>query len=165
MKNFKHLDMIRKHGDDILSSKGMEIEKECIQHGIYSVYDHSLFVTSMCIRISRRLKIRVNEKAMVRGALLHDYFLYDWHTPCKANRIHGFTHPGIALRNAEKEFILGEIEKNMIKRHMFPLTPVPPKYREGVILCIADKICALYETVGGFKIKLSKLRFKKVKGQ
>ena len=66
------------------------------------------------------------------------------------------THPGIALNNAEKVFHLGKIEKNMIKRHMFPLTPVPPKYRESVILCVADKICATKETVGGFKTKLMK---------
>ncbi len=156
MSRVRFHNLIMQHGADILDSEGMNIEKKCIQHGTYSVYDHSLFVTSMCIRISRKLHIKVNDKAMIRGALLHDYFLYDWHEPTKANRIHGFTHPGIALRNAEKVFRLGKIEKNMIKRHMFPLTPVPPRYRESVILCIADKICATYETAGGFKKKLTK---------
>ncbi len=156
MDKIRYHSVIIKHGADILRSEGMEIEKKCIQHGSFSVYDHSLFVTSMCLRISRKLRIRVNEKAMIRGALLHDYFLYDWHEPTKANRIHGFTHPVIALRNAEKVFHLGKIEKNMIRRHMFPLTPIPPRYRESVILCVADKICATYETVGGFKQKLVK---------
>ena len=156
MNKVKFHDIIIKHGSDILDSDGMKIEKKCIQHGCFSVYDHSLYVTSMCLRISKKLRIKVNEKAMVRGALLHDYFLYDWHEPTKANRIHGFTHPGIALRNAEKVFDLGKIEKNMIKRHMFPLTPVPPRYREAVILCIADKLCATRETVGGFKNKIKK---------
>lgn len=159
MSKLKYDNIIRKHGADILESEGMKTEKKCIQHGTYSVYDHSLYVTSMCLRISKKLRIKINEKSLVRGALLHDYFLYDWHEPTKANRIHGFTHPGIALRNAEKVFKLNKIEKNMIKRHMFPLTPVPPRYREAVILCVADKICATYETVGGFKKKLkNKLR-------
>ena len=156
MKNIKHQSIIMKHAEDILSCEQMDIEKKCIQHGSYSVYDHSLFVTSMCITLSKKLHLKVNERALVRGALLHDFFLYDWHERTKANRIHGFTHPGIALRNAEKNFELGRIEKNMIKRHMFPLTPVPPRYKESVILCLADKICATYETAGGFKRKLKK---------
>ena len=74
----------------------------------------------------------------------------------KENMIHGFTHPGKALRNAEKCFKLNAVEKNMIKRHMFPLTPVPPRFKESMVLCLADKICATYETVGGFKRKLGK---------
>ncbi len=147
----KYKNIIEKHGIDILSSKGMQIEKKCTQHGTFSVYDHSVYVTSMCIGLSKKLHIKVNEKALVRGALLHDYFLYDWHEPKKENRIHGFTHPGIALRNAEKDFDLGKIERDMIKKHMFPLTPKPPRYRESIILCLADKICATYETAGGFK--------------
>ncbi len=154
--SLKYQEMIEKYGSDILESEGMSIEKKCIQHGVFSVYDHSLFVTSMCLRISNMMKIKVNERALVRGALLHDYFLYDWHEPTKANRIHGFTHPKKALLNAEKEFKLDKIEKNMIHRHMFPLTPIPPRYRESIILCIADKICATYETVGGFKRRILK---------
>lgn len=161
MRVFKYFDIIRKHGQDILNSKGMEIEKICIQHGTFSVFDHSLFVTSMCIRISKKFRLKVNERAMVRGALLHDYFLYDWHEPIKQNRLHGFKHPRIALENARKEYELGKIEQNMILRHMFPLTLKPPKYREAIILCISDKLCATYETIGGFKYKIAK-KFRRV---
>ncbi len=156
MSKLKHEKTIIRHGSDILSCKGMKTEKKCIQHGTFSVYDHSLYVTSMCLTISKKLHLRVNERSLVRGALLHDFFLYDWHEPTKANRIHGFTHPGIALRNAEKVFKLNKIEKNMIKRHMFPLTPVPPRYKESAVLCVADKICATFETVDGFKTKIKK---------
>jgi signal peptidase II len=38
-------------------------------------------------------------------------------------------------------------EKNIIARHMFPLIPVPPQCREAWIVCLADKWCALGETV------------------
>lgn len=157
MKVVKYFDIIKKYGHDILESKGMKIEKLCVQHGSFSVYEHSLFVTSMCIVISKKLRIKVDERAMVRGALLHDYFLYDWHKPTKQKKLHGFKHPKIALENANKEYFLGKIEQNMILRHMFPLTPKPPKYREAVILCISDKICATYETVGGFKNKIVRI--------
>ena len=152
----KHYNIILKHGKDILESDGMKTEKRCIQHGTYTVFDHSLAVTSMCISISKKLRINVHERELVRGALLHDFFLYDWHERSLANSIHGFTHPGIALRNAEKVLKLGKIERNMIRRHMFPLTPIPPRYRESVILCIADKMCATKETVSGFRKKFNK---------
>ena len=137
------------YGEDILTSDGMQKEKVCVQHGRVSVFEHSFQVTCLCLIIAHYLHIRVDDRALIRGALLHDYFLYDWHVPDKSHRLHGFTHAGQALNNAEKDFILGQIERDMIKKHMFPLNPVPPKYRESLILCIADKICALQETVSG----------------
>ena len=88
----------------------------------------------------------MNEKALVKGALLHDYFLYDWHEKRKGHHFHGFTHPGTALKNAEKEYELGDIERNIISRHMFPLTVVPPMCREAWLVCLADKYCAVKET-------------------
>ena len=83
---------------------------------------------------------------MIRGALLHDYFLYDWHEKSDDHRLHGFTHPARALKNAEEIFDLSVVEKDIIKRHMFPLTPVPPAYRESYLVCLADKICSSYES-------------------
>lgn len=92
---------------------------------------------------SRRLRIR----SLVRGALLHDYFLYDWHVPAKWHRLHGFHHAARAYRNAKRDFALNALEENMIRAHMFPLGIVVPRYRESWILWTADKICALRETI------------------
>ena len=36
-------------------------------------------------------------------------------------------------------------EENIILRHMFPLTPVPPKYKEGWVVTLCDKYCATRE--------------------
>lgn len=56
--------------------------------------------------------------------------------------------PGFALRNAEKDFELTRVERNIIARHMFPLTPKPPTCREAVLVSLVDKACSLYETMG-----------------
>lgn len=120
-----------------------------IQHGTTTVKEHCINVAQTAYFMSQRLHIRVHEEDLIRGALLHDYFLYDWHEKCLKNSIHGFTHPKKALTEASKDFDLTHIEKDMIRSHMFPLTVKPPKYRESVLLCIADKICALQETIGG----------------
>lgn len=54
-----------------------------------------------------------------------------------------------ALARAEEDFELTSRERNIIVRHMFPLVPVPPTCREAWIVCLADKWCALRETVAG----------------
>ena len=96
-----------------------------------------------------RAGILVDRASLLRGALLHDYFLYDWHDPNPSHRLHGFRHPFFALARAEEDFELTPRERNIIVRHMFPLVPVPPTCREAWIVCLADKWCALRETVAG----------------
>ena len=123
--------------------------KKFIQHGDTSIYDHSVSVAYNSYRLARFLGIRVDEKSLIRGALLHDYFLYDWHMhDGGTHRWHGFRHPGKALNNAVKEFELSDVEMDLIKRHMFPLTPVPPRHREGLLVCLVDKACSISETFG-----------------
>ena len=145
--------IIRRYGRDILNSDGMHIEKNCLQHGQISVYEHSYMVAVLCVELAIMCRIRADMRALVRGALLHDYFLYDWHEKDKSHRLHGFIHAERALKNAESDFRLTDIERNMIRAHMFPLNLVLPRYRESVLLCVADKICATRETVAGMRRK------------
>ena len=42
----------------------------------------------------------------------------------------------------------------MILSHMFPMNKTLPRYRESVLLCTADKICATRETVLGMLQRL-----------
>ena len=82
--------------------------------------------------------------------ILHsDYFLYDWHDKNRENyqKLHGFYHPGIALKNARKEYHLTRREEDIIKKHMWPLTVVPPLCREAWVVTAADKYCSLLETL------------------
>ena len=79
--------------------------------------------------------------------MLHDLFLYDWHTHAKktGDRFHGLTHPKTALKNASKFFELNEIEKDIIYNHMWPVTFFRiPKTKEGFITTLTDKYSALF---------------------
>ena len=123
--------------------------REFVQHGDVSVYEHVVAVAVESCRMADALArhgIAVDRPSLVRGALLHDYFLYDWHDPDPSHRLHGFRHAGFALRNAGRDFSLGPIERNMIASHMFPMNLVLPRFRESLLLCLADKICSFCET-------------------
>lgn len=140
---------IHKAAPDILSSENFHSTKDHIQHGNVTVNDHVWDVARYSLAICEKLHIRCSQKELIRGALLHDYFLYDWHEPDEQNphKLHGFYHPGRALRNASKEYKLTAREKDIIKKHMWPLTLFPPKYREAWIVTAADKWCSLLETL------------------
>lgn len=142
------------HGADILNSDGMLSERKYIQHGNVSCYEHSIGVAEKSIEIAQFFSIPIDERSLVRGALLHDYFLYDWHR--HEHRLHGFFHAKRAFMNAKSDFNLNKIEIDIIKRHMFPLNICPPIYRESWIVCMADKICAFEETVNNRKFSFIK---------
>jgi uncharacterized protein len=141
----KYQRLIWLYGREILESERMQETRNYIQHGTVSVYNHSLAVTMRALALADFFHIRINQAALIRGALLHDYFLYDWHVKDKSHKWHGFTHARRALENARRDFSLSEIEQDMIQSHMFPLNLKVPKYRESVLLCLADKISACAE--------------------
>ena len=118
-----------------------------MQHGDTSVFRHSVSVAYFSYYLALKMNAPVDIHSLVRGALLHDYFLYDWHQKDPSHRLHGFRHPKTALGNAQRDYYLNWKEKNIIARHMFPLIPVPPQCREAWIVCLADKWCALGETM------------------
>ena len=123
-----------------------------IQHGNTSCLLHCIAVAYYCYRLAERFKaLKGHENELVRGALLHDYFLYDWHDKNRPDfkPWHGFYHPGVALKNASKEYHLSPREKDIIKKHMWPLTVIPPMCREAWIVSTADKVCSLRETLRG----------------
>ncbi|MGD9560097.1 MAG: HD family phosphohydrolase, partial [Oscillospiraceae bacterium] len=89
-------------------------------------------------------------RAAARAGLLHDLFLYDWHQHPSVTgaRFHGFSHPAEALKNAEKAFALNDMEKEIILKHMWPLTLNPPRYKEAFVVLYHDKVCSFRETMG-----------------
>lgn len=134
---------------DLLSDEEVLKMKDFIQHGNLSTYDHVVNVAWTSFILARNLRLRVDERSLLRGALLHDFYLYDWHIRDEnRKRFHGFHHPGTALRNAKKHFTVNEIEKDIILKHMWPLTLKLPKYRESYVVMVADKICSIRDTLG-----------------
>ncbi len=139
-----------RYAEDILTSASMLSTKENLQHRDTSVYDHSFSVALKCLSIADKYGITVDRRSLVRGALLHDYFLYDWHTRPKEHRPHGFTHAKTALENARRDFQVNKLEAEMIYCHMFPLNILRlPMHKECWILCVADKIVGIKETLNG----------------
>lgn len=159
MNNQKSLQILRqevvfnKVASKLINSENLLKEKDFIQHGTTSCYLHSLAVAYYSFNLARRLGIKCRFRSLVRGAILHDYFLYDWHEKSDLHRLHGFSHPYKAFENASEEYLLNDIEKDIILRHMFPLTLIPPKHVESFIVCIVDKICSLSETFRVCKYK------------
>lgn len=139
---------------DIMLSKPFQKMNEFIQHGTTTTLEHCISVSYFSYKMCKSMGYDYVSAA--RGGLLHDLFLYDWHTHCKetGNHFHGFTHPVVAHRNADKYYKLNDIEKDIIKKHMWPLTIIPPKYKEGYVVMYADKYCSLYETTNRIKDNL-----------
>ncbi len=149
-----NLVLVHELGKEILNSDNMKREKRFIQHANVSTYEHSIGVATMSLTLAAIFRVKVDKVSLVRGALLHDFFLYDWHDKTAMPKAHAYLHPLIAFDNAKKEFKLNAIEKNIIQAHMFPLSIVMPKYKESWIVVMADKICAMNEIVSNLKLKL-----------
>ena len=148
MRNYKILKSLSRELFPLMESSRLSQCEEFLQHGDTTVLLHCIAVAYFSLLVIRNLHLRCNEKSLIRGALLHDYFLYDWHDKEDGHkRPHGFYHPSAALANAERDFEINSRTKNIIKRHMFPLTPIPPVCLEGWVVCIADKICSTKETI------------------
>ena len=79
--------------NELHTKSRFSMTKKFIQHGDVSVYQHCIFVAYMSCRIANKFNLNVDKRSLIRGALLHDYFLYDWHDKNKPAKFHGFTHP------------------------------------------------------------------------
>ncbi len=120
-------------------------------HGKISVFSHSLSVAETAYKLDKALKTGCDLDVLLTGAFLHDYYLYDWHDArlfVNVFKMHGFTHPEKARENAVRDFGVDERVQKVIRCHMWPLTFRSfPSSREAMLVCLADKICALKETV------------------
>lgn len=139
---------IKQYLTGIIDTPQAQSMKTFIQHGHITTYTHVINVVCMSCRVDERLHAHSDRRSLIRGAFLHDFYLYDWHDPTSNEGLHGFRHPVRALAKAEALFELNPKERNIIISHMWPLTITRiPKCREAVIVCLSDKMCALYETI------------------
>ena len=139
-------DDIKKHSNILNHPKFKELENY-VAHGNTSTLKHSIDVATLSLKIADKFKLKINKDELIRSALLHDLFLYDWHHAPKEAGLHGYTHSKTAAENAKKIFGINDREYANIVSHMWPLNITKlPKTKEGFIISIADKICSLRET-------------------
>lgn len=123
-----------------------------VQHGSTSTLAHCVRVARTSFLWAERLGIAVNERDLVAGALLHDFYLYDWHDRVTSRSHHATRHPLYAVENARRAFDVNDAVAHIISAHMWPLPPSrPPKSREAALVCVADKWCSLQETLIGWR--------------
>lgn len=134
-----------------------------IQHGRTTTLIHCITVAYYSYWLTRKLRWRMDCKSLIRGAMLHDFYLYDWHIPDKSHKLHGFIHPALALKNSRKYFKLNKIEEDIIEKHMWPLTLTRiPRCREAALVCLIDKCCSLAETFNFYPLPKSVLGYVKL---
>jgi len=133
---------------DYLKADVVKQMDENIQHGSTTTLEHCENVAWISYLINKKLNLKADEKELVEAAILHDFYLYDWHDKDHPHKPHGFTHPFTACNNAVKYFGISEKQQEAIRSHMWPLNITTiPKSREALIICLADKYCAIAEII------------------
>lgn len=140
---------------DLINNDTVKEMKKYRQHFNTSCYEHCYVASYYCYKICKIFKL--DYKSAARGAMLHDLFLYDWRVKNNRSGLHAFTHGKIAYENASKIFKLNKIEKDMIIKHMWPVTLALPRYPQTFILTLVDKYCATVESFeemfAGFSVR------------
>jgi uncharacterized protein len=80
---------------------------------------------------------------------MHDLFYYDRKeynsTKVKGQVSHSRKHSLEASANAAEITAISKLERDMIEKHMWPMTRPKPSYKETYIITIIDKYCAVLE--------------------
>ena len=138
--------------EDIIKNPTVQKMKEFNQHCDTSCFEHCFKVAYYTYFLCK--KFHLDYISATRGAMLHDLFLYDWHTPRalkSMKSLHAFAHPKIALENAKNIFDLNEIETDVIVHHMWPVTISLPKSKDGLLITSTDTYRACAESFRYFR--------------
>lgn len=130
---------------DMIKNNTVKQMNDFKQHYETTCFEHCLVASYYCYLLCK--KFNLDYISCSRAAMVHDLFLYDWRKRQNGRKgLHAFTHPQTAYDNASKLFDLNEKEKDIIVKHMWPVTLALPKYKESYILTLVDKYCALNES-------------------
>ncbi|CDB32287.1 putative uncharacterized protein [Clostridium sp. CAG:575] len=130
---------------DMIENNTVKQMHDFKQHYETTCFEHCLVASYYCYLLCK--KFNLDYISCSRAAMVHDLFLYDWRKRQNGRKgLHAFTHPQTAYDNASKLFDLNEKEKDIIVKHMWPVTLALPKYKESYILTLVDKYCALNES-------------------
>lgn len=137
---------------EVIEHPEFQKRKTYHHHENRSVYTHSLMVSIKSYKVAKLLHLDYKSAAI--GGLLHDFYYEDWQLNLDKKKpllkSHGFIHPKEALENSKVYFpkMMNKKIENIIVRHMFPLTIVPPFYLESWVITIVDKYvsCEIFKT-------------------
>ena len=118
-------------------------------------YEHCFKVAKKAIKhANRSFKKNINYRSLLIGAILHDYYLYDWRNEKTRKKRHGRNHPFIASKNSERDFEITDDIKRIIETHMWPINRKEyPKSKEAKIVSICDKMVSVGEVLTSIKFK------------
>jgi len=134
------------------------------QHRGSNTFLHVCKVTKYAYKLAKGSCIKINFEDLITGAMLHDYFLYDWREDKSKLKRHGHKHPMIALENAKKDFEINDRVANIIVSHMWPINLFHIHHCvEAHLVSLADKHVSIGEALTSRKHKL-KIREKVLTG-
>ncbi len=146
----------------IITHPKFRLMRTHFHHDNISTYLHVLQVAWLAYQ--NAINKNANYYDVVIGALLHDFYLYDWHKQEQRKpglfNMHLFDHPNIALENSRKYFknYLNPIIENSILSHSwhmyiikkifhpfsFKLKNHYPQYKESWIVSYSDMKSSMY---------------------
>ena len=145
-KKVNDKELFFKELNKLIEDEKVQRLKEFPQHHGSNTLKHCIAVAKRSFALAEKFGWDIDEKELVRAAMLHDYYLYKIKEEGLSAFRHGTSHPDIAVRNAHKDFGLSEKEMKDIRSHMWPLTfRHPPRSKVAALLCLADKDIAIRE--------------------
>ncbi|MBQ8182248.1 MAG: HD domain-containing protein [Ruminococcus sp.] len=135
------------HVKDIIDKEELGQLKNITHHISTTRFQHCLNVSYYSYIVCKKLNLNAHSAA--RAGLLHDLFFYDRKAynsiRAKGQVSHSRLHSFIAAENASKLINITDMERDIIEKHMWPVTLKLPKYRESYVICFVDKYCAVIE--------------------
>ncbi len=149
--------------NEIYFSDEVQSLKQYEQHLEIDRLQHITTVAYLSYKICKKLNL--DYKSAAKAAVMHDLVYYDWRDGETGgwHHLHGYRHPNYACLNAKELYpLLSEKEENIIRRHMWPLTLMPPGSKEGFVVTFADKYCATIEVYYSLNKKYREKFIKKI---
>ena len=132
---------------DIIESRQIQELKSITHHVSTTRFQHCINVSYYSYIVCRKLSL--NARSAARAGLMHDLFYYDRKkynsSRSKGQASHSKNHAMQASANAAEITDITRLERDMIEKHMWPMTRPRPSYKETYIITVIDKYCAVLE--------------------
>jgi uncharacterized protein len=132
---------------DIIGCQQVQELRSITHHISTTRFQHCVNVSYYSYMVCR--KFNLNARSAARAGLLHDLFYYDRKQynseKLKGQASHSKNHAMLACANASEITKISQLERDMIEKHMWPVTRPMPKYKETYIITVIDKYCAILE--------------------